>query len=104
MDVSPARGSAHPVVPVVSLVHARTVPPAGPDDAARIEPASASKPDHQLSVSVERRDDGGTTTRVTDRRTGDVLYEAPPENVVRVIDAALARTRLGLQRERGETQ
>ncbi|MGN6242593.1 MAG: hypothetical protein ACTHQ3_02860 [Motilibacteraceae bacterium] len=52
-----------------------------------------------MTVRVEERD-GLPVTSVLDPDTGQTLLQLPPEQVVRAIEASLARTRLGL--ERGE--
>ncbi|MDP9395956.1 MAG: hypothetical protein M3Q27_17555 [Actinomycetota bacterium] len=42
-------------------------------------------------VEFRRRDDGGTTVTVYDVRTGQPVYQAPPEQAAKVIAAALER-------------
>jgi hypothetical protein len=48
-----------------------------------------------MAVRIEQRD-GLPVTSVLDPETGQTLLQLPPEQVVRAVEASLARTRLGL--------
>ncbi|MGN6331578.1 MAG: hypothetical protein ACTHOD_07985 [Motilibacteraceae bacterium] len=65
--------------------------------AIRVRLEAAVRP--SMAVRIEQRD-GLPVTSVLDPETGQTLLQLPPEQVVRAIEASLARTRLGL--ERGE--
>ncbi len=62
--------------------------PAEKKDKPRVDPAATSR-----EVTVEPQPEGGARVTVYDVRTGQPVYQVPPDQVVRVIEAAIERLR-----------